>query len=54
MINGKSPHYTLDADTATEVAVFPRVTPETGERVSHGGIGVFEVAARYSVIDLTG
>jgi phosphate-selective porin OprO/OprP len=53
VINGKSPRYTLDADTPTEVAVFSRVTPETGQRVSHGGVGVIEAAARYSVIDLT-
>jgi phosphate-selective porin OprO/OprP len=29
------------------------VTPETGQRVSYGGTGVFEAAARYSAIDLT-
>jgi phosphate-selective porin OprO/OprP len=53
VINGKSPRYALDADVATEIGVFKRVTPESGQRVSHGGIGVFEVAARYSAIDLT-
>jgi phosphate-selective porin OprO/OprP len=37
---------------ATEIGVFSRVQPESGQRVSHGGVGVFEVAARYSVIDL--
>lgn len=53
VINGTSPRYALDADTATEIGVFKRVRPESGQRVSHGGIGVFELAARYSAIDLT-
>ena len=52
VINGKSPRYALDANVATEIGVFSRVQPESGQRVSHGGVGVFEVAARYSVIDL--
>ena len=53
VINGKSPRYALDADVATEIGVFKRVQPESGQRVSRGGVGVFEVAARYSAIDLT-
>jgi phosphate-selective porin OprO and OprP len=53
VINGKSPRYAVDADTATDVGVFKRVQPETAQRVSRGGVGVFEVAARYSAIDLT-
>jgi phosphate-selective porin OprO/OprP len=53
VMNGKSPRYSVDSDVATEVGVFKRVQPETGQRVSRGGIGVFEVAARYSAIDLT-
>ena len=53
VINGKSPRYALDADTATEIGLFKRVEPESGQRVSRGGMGVFEVAARYSAVDLT-
>lgn len=53
VINGKSPRYALDADVATEIGVFKRVQPESGQRVSRGGVGVFEVAARYSAIELT-
>jgi phosphate-selective porin OprO/OprP len=53
VINGKSPRYALDADTATEIGVFKRVQPDSGQRVSHGGFGVFELAARYSVVDLS-
>jgi phosphate-selective porin OprO/OprP len=53
VINGKSPRYALDADTATEIGVFKRVQPGSGQRVSQGGIGVFEVAARYSAVDLS-
>ena len=53
VVNGKAPRYVLEADTATEVGVFKRVTPEASQRVSRGGIGVFELAARYSAIDLT-
>ena len=53
VINGKSAPYVVDSDTATEIGIFKRVQPERGERVSQGGIGVFEAAARYSVIDLT-
>jgi phosphate-selective porin OprO/OprP len=47
VINGKSPRYSLDADTATEIGVFKRVQPDSGQRVSHGGFGVFELAASY-------
>jgi phosphate-selective porin OprO and OprP len=53
VINGKSPRYALDADVATEIGVFKRVQPEGGQHVSRGGVGVFEVAARYSVVELT-
>jgi phosphate-selective porin OprO/OprP len=51
-INGESPRYTLDADTATEIGVFKRVQPGSSQRVSRAGAGVLEVAARYSAIDL--
>ncbi len=52
VLNGKGPRYTLSSDVATEAGVFKRVEPESGQRLSRGGIGVFELAARYSVIDL--
>jgi phosphate-selective porin OprO and OprP len=52
VINGKSPRYALDADTATEIGLFKGVKPESEQRVSRGGTGVFEVASRYSAIDL--
>ena len=53
VINGKAPRYVLESDTATEVGVFKRVIPNTSQRVSRGGTGVFELTARYSAIDLT-
>lgn len=53
VLNGKAPKYTLDAKTATEIAVFKRTEPANEQRVSRGGIGVFEVALRYSAIDLS-
>jgi len=53
VLNGKAPKYTLDAKTATEMGVFKRVEPESDQRVSRGGIGVFELAFRYSAIDLS-
>ncbi|WP_375459295.1 OprO/OprP family phosphate-selective porin [uncultured Enterovirga sp.] len=53
VINGKGPKYSLDADDATEIGVFKRVEPESGQRVSRGGSGVFEFAARYSAVELT-
>jgi phosphate-selective porin OprO/OprP len=53
VINGKSPRYALDADTATEIGVFKHVQLDSGQRLSSGGFGVFELAARYSAIDLT-
>ena len=33
--------------------MFKREQPESAQRLSRGGMGVFEVAARYSAIDLT-
>ena len=53
VLNGKAPSYTLDADVATEMGVFERVKPDSGQRVSRGGAGVWELAARFSAIDLT-
>lgn len=51
VLNGNAAPYVLKSDTATEIGVFKRVDPGN-QRVSYGGIGVFEVAGRYSVIDL--
>jgi phosphate-selective porin OprO/OprP len=53
VLNGKAAPYTLDADVATEMGVFERVKPASGQRVSRGGAGVWELAARVSAIDLT-
>ena len=53
VINGKAAKYSLDADDATEIGVFKRVEPESGQRVSRGGSGVFELAARYSAVELS-
>lgn len=52
VLNGTAPDYSTAGGVATEVAVFRRVKPTDGQRVSQGGIGVFELAARYSAIDL--
>ncbi len=52
VLNGRSPDYETTSDVATEVAVFGRVTPDPGQRVSRGGTGVWEVAARLGAIDL--
>lgn len=53
VLNGGAAKYSLKADTATDLGVFKRVEPSSSQRVSRGGVGVFELAARYSVIDLT-
>lgn len=52
VLNGKAPKYSLNAKTATEIGVFKGVEPANDQRVSRGGMGVFELAARYSAIDL--
>lgn len=53
VINGQAAAYVLESDTASEVGLFTRVQPERDQRVSYGGIGVFEAVARYSVLDLS-
>lgn len=52
VLNGDAAPYVVEADTATEVGIFKRVQPRPDQRVTHGGAGVFEAVARYSVIDL--
>jgi phosphate-selective porin OprO/OprP len=51
-INGKGRAYRLVAPAASEYAVFQGVAVEDDQRVSRGGIGVFELGARFSAIDL--
>ena len=53
VLNGQGPKYSLDGKTATEIGIFKRVEPTKDQRVSHGGVGVFEAALRYSAVDLT-
>jgi phosphate-selective porin OprO and OprP len=53
VLNGTAPAYALDANVATEMGVFERVKPDYSQRVSRGGAGVWEVAARVSAIDLS-
>ena len=53
VLNGKAPAYALDTDVATEMGMFERVKPDNGQRVSKGGVGVWELAARMSAIDLS-
>ena len=52
VINGKGRAYRLAPKYASEYAVFQGVAVEDGERVSRGGIGVFELGGRFSAIDL--
>ena len=52
VLNGKGREYRLVPTYASEYAVFQGVKVEDPQRVSHGGIGVFELGARFSAIDL--
>ncbi|MFE1601652.1 OprO/OprP family phosphate-selective porin [Methylobacterium sp. ID0610] len=52
VINGKGRRYALNTDYGTDVAIFKGVQVGETERVSRGGIGVFELAARYSILNL--
>lgn len=52
VINGKGRRYGLGTDYATSLAVFKGVVVGEEQRVSRGGIGVFELAARWSVLNL--
>ncbi|MHB2210992.1 OprO/OprP family phosphate-selective porin [Methylobacterium sp. CM6257] len=52
VLNGEGRGYALTPQGGTTYATFKRVTVPEGQRVSRGGIGVFELAARYSAVDL--
>ncbi len=52
VLNGEGRGYTLAPQGGTTYATFKGVSVPDAQRVSRGGIGVFELAARYSAIDL--
>ncbi|MFW2551463.1 porin, partial [Klebsiella pneumoniae] len=52
VLNGDGHSYALTPQGGTTYATFNGVQPREGQRISRGGIGVFELAARYSAIDL--
>lgn len=51
VLNGKQGQYSIHPDYGTEFATFRGVTVGEDQRVSHGGIGVFQLSGRYSVAD---
>ena len=52
VVNGPGRNYRVEAPGASEYAIFNGVVVPDERRVSRGGIGVFELAARVSAIDL--
>jgi phosphate-selective porin OprO and OprP len=52
VLNGEGRSYALTPQGGTTYATFKGVAVPEGQRVSRGGIGVFELAARYSAVDL--
>ncbi|MFB0488237.1 phosphate-selective porin OprO/OprP [Methylobacterium sp. OAE515] len=52
VLNGEGRRYALTPNGGTTYATFKGVAVPEGQRVSRGGIGVFELAARFSAIDL--
>ena len=52
VINGKGRPYRIAPPYGSEFGVLQGVQVEDSQRISQGGIGVWEVAARYSAIDL--
>ncbi len=52
VVNGYGRPYRLAPTYGSEFAVLQGVEVEDAQRISRGGYGVFEVAARYSAIDL--
>ncbi|MFC6775102.1 OprO/OprP family phosphate-selective porin [Methylobacterium gregans] len=52
VLNGQGRRYALTPDYGTTYAIFSGVRVGDAERVSNGGFGVFELAARFSAIDL--
>lgn len=52
IINGKGRRYAVGTDYGADLAIFKGVQVGEAERVSRGGFGVFELAARYSILNL--
>ena len=52
VLNGAGRPYRVAANYGTDFAVLQGVQVENGQRISQGGFGVFEAAARYSALDL--
>ena len=52
VINGNGRPYRIAPTYGSEFAVLTGVEIDDAQRISRGGFGVFEVAARYSAIDL--
>ncbi|WP_156376161.1 porin [Methylobacterium sp. Leaf117] len=52
VLNGKGRAYKLAPDYGTTYAIFSGVQVPEADRVSRGGIGVFELGTRFSAIDL--
>lgn len=52
VLNGEGRRYALTPEYGTTYAIFSGVRVGDAERVSNGGFGVFEFAARFSAIDL--
>ncbi|MEA1834446.1 porin [Methylobacterium durans] len=52
VINGKGRRYQLKTDNGADLAIFKGVQVGEDQRVSRGGIGVFELAGRFSALDL--
>ena len=52
VVNGAGRPYRLVAPYGSEFAVLQGVQVDESQRISNGGFGVFEVAARYSALDL--
>ncbi|WP_407525490.1 OprO/OprP family phosphate-selective porin [Methylobacterium oryzisoli] len=52
VLNGEGRRYRIAPDYATEYAVFAGIDVPERQRVSRGGIGVFELGLRYSALDL--
>lgn len=52
VINGKGRPYQLKTNYGADLAIFKGVQVGEEQRVSRGGIGVFELAGRFSILDL--
>ena len=52
VINGKGRPYQIKTNYGADLAIFKGVQAGEEQRVSRGGIGVFELAARWSILNL--